>query len=161
MVFQQFHFLPLFAFQVPLWTSLGPSWTSLGPSWRPLGPPWASLGPPWASSGVPLAASGGPRAPLGALLTPLGGHLGPSWGCCEPVQVHLVPSCAILELPDALRAPILDNFQIILGTISVRWDQLRHQMTFTRSKIFMHFLFVQIEEIRATRAKSNDKWIHR
>ena len=107
--------LPLFAFQVPLWSSLGPSWTSLGPSWAPLGVSWAFLG---VLRG-PFGGLWGPRA-LGALVTPLEGHLEPSWGCCEPVQVHLVPSWAISELPDARRAPIFEEFQIILCTISVR-----------------------------------------
>ena len=51
-------------------------------------------------------ASGGSRGASCSPLDPSGRHLGPSWGRCEPVQVYMVLSLAILELPGALWDPI-------------------------------------------------------
>ena len=79
MVFLTISLLPLFAFQVPLWTPLGPSWAPLGSPWTPLG---AHLGVSWACLGVL-------RGPLGGLWWVQGRLLEPSWPLWEVTWGHL------------------------------------------------------------------------
>ena len=102
MVFEEFHLCHFSHFR----SHFGPHPGHLGPLGLLLGPLGRLLGILGRPKGSPWRPLVGPRAPLGALLTPLGGHLRPSWGRCEPVQVHLVLSWAILEPLDAIRAPI-------------------------------------------------------
>ena len=129
----------------------------LGPSWRSLGSLWPLLGPLRRPKGSFWGPPGGPWGALGTLETCLGCLLGPSWGQCLFRQAPMAPAWPVLEPPGTNSAPLGGHSRAPGGpkgpTCTLKWAL--HCILWTI--FFMHFLCDQIEEIRATGAKSIDR----